>query len=85
MWKHNEKPMAGYYNIENEKGQIIGRFSDENEAELGASAPELLNQLNKIQQWLWLDLLDPDKPINRDSAAKALKEISKLINPLLGV
>lgn len=46
--------------------------------------PDLLAALERIKAWLWVDLIDPHKPLSRDSAAKALNDIIFVINKARG-
>lgn len=59
--------------------QAIGRMVPVN---IARAAPDLYDQLKRIQDWLFIDLLNPDNPINRESAGKALAEINTLLNGL---
>lgn len=44
-WTYNSIPQIGYYNIEDAKGNIIGRFVSETDAIKATAAPELLEAL----------------------------------------
>lgn len=44
-WTYNHTPQMGYYNIEDAKGNIIGRFFNEADAIKATAAPELLEAL----------------------------------------
>lgn len=44
------------------------------------AAPEMYTQLKRIQSWLFVDLLHPARPIDRESAAKVFHEINALLN-----
>lgn len=45
-----------------------------------ATAPDMYDQLKRIQSWLFVDLLHPERPLDRESAAKAYHEINALLN-----
>jgi len=45
-----------------------------------ATAPDMYNQLKRIQGWLYVELMRPDEPISKDSASKAYHEINDLLN-----
>lgn len=42
----------------------------------------IYTKLKHVQSWLWLALLDPDKPICRDEAAKGLEDINLTLNTI---
>jgi hypothetical protein len=53
-------------------------FNDKDKLEYAAQ--DMYNTLKHVQSWLWLSLLHPDKPVCRESAAKALEEINGVLN-----
>ena len=62
-----------------DSAQAIGRTVPVN---IARAASDLYDQLKRVQGWLFVDLLNPDNPVNKDSAAKALAEINTLLNRL---
>ena len=47
-WTVADRPMCGYFNIENNEGDIIGRANGEYTAKLMSAAPDLLAALDKM-------------------------------------
>lgn len=75
--KPNEK---NRYDILDDDGDVIATAFDYNSASFISISPDLLGLLEKVQGWLYSDLIHPDKPLSRDSAGKAYHEIDALIN-----
>jgi len=59
--------------------QAVGRTVN---IRIARAAPDMHTQLKRIQGWLFTDLLHADRPLDKESAAKAFHEINELLNPL---
>lgn len=63
--------------------QFYGVDKGEN-AKLAAAAPAMQNQLERVRNWLFSDLLYTDRPLDKDSASKAYHEIENILQSLKG-
>ena len=63
--------------------QFYGVDKGEN-AKLAAAAPAMQAQLKRIEGWLFVSLLHPDAPLNRENAGKMYHEIEALLQTLKG-
>lgn len=61
------------------KGETIAECTSEANAKLIAQSPAMLETLQRVQSWLYCDLLHPDRPLDRESASKAYNEIKQLL------